>query len=113
MAVSTEMSAERQARAREYAGIRRRLYFARTVAAFVVLALLVVTPLSKAVRTAIEQRASNQWLVVPLYVLIFGLASEIISFPLGVYSGWHLPRKYGLSHQSFGSWMVDLAKGSV
>jgi len=111
--VSTEMSAERQARAKEYAGIRRRLYFARTVATFVVLALLVVTPLSKAVRTAIEHRATNQWLVVLVYVLIFGLASEIVTLPLGVYSGWHLPRHYGLSHQSFASWIADLVKGSV
>jgi len=113
MAVSTEMSAERQGRAKEYAGIRRRLYFARTVATFVVLALLVVTPLSKAVRAAIEDRATNQWLVVLVYVLIFGLVSEIVTFPLGVYSGWHLPRRYGLSHQSFASWLADLAKGSV
>jgi len=111
--VSTEMSAERQARAKEYAGIRRRLYFARTVATFVVLALLVVTPLSKAVQTAIEHRATNQWLVVLVYVLIFGLASEIVTLPLGVYSGWHLPRHYGLSHQSFASWIADLVKGSV
>jgi hypothetical protein len=96
MAVSTEMSAERQGRAREYAGIRRRLYFARTVATFVVLVLLVVTPLSKGVRTAIEGRVTNQWLVVPIYVGLFGLASEIVSFPLGVYSGWRLPRRYGL-----------------
>ena len=113
MAVSTEMSAERQARAREYAGIRRRLYFARTVATFIVLVLLVVTPLSKAVRTAVEERAMNQWLVVLVYMLIFGLIAEIITFPLGIYSGWHLPRHYGLSHQSFGSWLIDLAKGSV
>lgn len=113
MNVSTEMSTERQARAKEYAGIRRRLYFARTVATFVVLALLVVTPLSKAVRTAIEHRATNQWLVVLVYVLIFGLASEIVTLPLGVYSGWHLPRHYGLSHQSFASWIADLVKGSV
>lgn len=113
MAVSTEMSAERQGRAKEYAGIRRRLYFARTVATFVVLTLLVVTPLSKAVRTAIEDRATNQWLIVLVYVVIFGLVSEIVTFPLGVYSGWHLPRRYGLSHQSFASWMADLGKGSV
>lgn len=113
MAVSTEMSAERQARAREYAAIRRRLSFARTAATLVVLALLVVTPLSKGVRTAIEGRATNQWLVVPVYMLLFGLAAEIVSFPLGVYSGWHLPRKYGLSHETFRGWLMDLAKGSV
>src|SRR3954463_11399817 len=92
MTVSTEMSAERQERAKEYAGIRRRLYFARSVATFVVLAVLVVTPLSKGVRGAIEGRVTNQWLVVPLYALLFGLAAEILSFPLGVYSGWDLPR---------------------
>lgn len=113
MAVSTEMGAERQVRAKEYAGIRRRLFFTRTVATFVVLALLVVTPLSKAVRTAIEHRAANQWLVVPIYLLLFGLAAEIVTFPLGVYSGWHLPRHYGLSHQTFRDWLMDLAKGSV
>jgi STE24 endopeptidase len=113
MAVSTEMSAERQGRAKEYAGIRRRLYFARTVATFAVLALLVVTPLSKGVRTAIEGRVTNQWIVVPIYIALFGLASEIVSFPLGVYSGWQLPRRYGLSHQSFRDWLADLAKGSA
>lgn len=113
MAVTTEMSAERQARAKEYAGIRRRLFFARTVASFVVLALLVVTPLSTWVRSGIEGRTSNVWLVVLAYAIIFGLASEIVTFPLGVYSGWHLPRAYGLSHQSFGSWLADLAKGAA
>jgi len=50
---------------------------------------------------------------VLVYVLIFGLASEIVTLPLGVYSGWHLPRHYGLSHQSFASWIADLVKGSV
>lgn len=113
MAVSTEMSTERQARAKEYAGIRRRLSFARTVATFVILALLVVTPLSKGVRTAIEGRVTNQWLVVPVYISLFGLASEVLSFPLGVYSGWQLPRRYGLSHQSFRDWLADFAKGSA
>ncbi len=113
MAVSTEMSAKRQARAKEYAGIRRRLYFARAAATFVVLALLVVTPLSKGVRTAIERRTTNQWLVVLVYIVIFGVVAEIVTFPLGVLSGWHLPRKYGLSHQSFASWLADLAKGSA
>src|SRR5437879_6013959 len=111
MTVSTEMSAERQARAKEYAGIRRRLYFARTAAAFLALILLSITGLSKAVRTSIESRATNQWLVVLIYVVLFGAVAEIVSFPLGVYSGWHLPRKYGLSHQSFVGWLSDLAKG--
>ncbi len=111
MAVSTEMSAERRARAREYARIRRRLQLGRTVAGFVVLALLAVTPLAKAVRDAIEARTANQWLIVLLFALVFGAVSEVIGFPLGVYSGWHLPRRYGLSHQSFGDWLVDRAKG--
>jgi STE24 endopeptidase len=111
MAVGVEMSAERQERAREYARIRRRLYFARTAAGLIILALLTVTDLSKAVRTRIEDHTTNQWLVVLIYMLIFGVAAEIISFPLSVYSGWHLPRRYGLSHQSFRGWLSDQAKG--
>ena len=111
MIVSTEMGAERQARAREYARIRRRLHLGRTMAGLVVLALLAVTPLAKAVRDAIEARAANQWLVVPLFALIFGGAAEIVGFPLGVYSGWYLPRKYGLSHEPFSGWLADRAKG--
>jgi STE24 endopeptidase len=111
MVVPVEMSAERQARAREYARIRRRLSFARTIAGLAVLALLAATPASRAVRSAIEDRTANQWLVVLIYILLFGVAAEIVSFPLNVYSGWHLPRRYGLSHQSFGSWLADRAKG--
>lgn len=113
MAVSTEMSAERQARAREYARIRRRLQLGRTVAGFVALALLAVTPPAKAVRETIEGWTTNQWLVVPLFALAFGAAAEVVSFPLAVYSGWHLPRRYGLSHQSFGGWLADRAKGGL
>ena len=78
MAVGVEMSVERQARAREYARIRRRAHFARTAVGLAILALLTVTNLSKAVRTAIEERTTNQWLVVLIYVVLFGVVAEIL-----------------------------------
>src|SRR5258707_3643752 len=111
MAVGVEISAEPLARGQEYGSIRGRLCFARTAEGLVILALLAVTHVSKAERTATEERTTNQWLVVLVYVLLFGVVAEIVSFPLSVYSSWHLPRHYGLSHQSFGSWLADQAKG--
>lgn len=113
MTVSTEMSEGRQRRAKEYANLRRVLFFINLAIGLGVLLGMLFTGLSLALRQAIESWNDNQWLVVPAYMLIFGAAYAVLTFPLDIYSGYYLPRKYGLSHQSFGSWLLDLAKGAA
>ena len=44
------------------------------------------------------------------YVLLLSLVSEIGSLPLGFYSGFVLERRYGLSNERFGGWLLDQAK---
>jgi STE24 endopeptidase len=113
MTVSTEMSEKRQRKAKEYAAIKRMLFFVNLGVGLVILLIMLLTGLSLEIRKLLESWTANQWLVVPLYMLIFGGTYSLITFPLVVYSGWHLPRKYGLSHQSFGSWSLDVVKGGV
>jgi len=113
MTVSTEMSEGRQRKAREYANLRRVLFFVNMAIGLAVLLLLLFTGMSLWLRQTLESWNSNQWLVVPLYMLFFGGAYALLTFPLDVYSGYYLPRKYGQSHQGFGSWLLDVIKGGL
>ena len=68
-------------------------------------------------RDQAEQLAANVapagWLPgisVIAYVLLLTLANEVVSLPLGFYSGFLLERKYGLSTERFGRWLGDQAK---
>lgn len=113
MAISTEMSQGRQQKAREYARLRRRLFFANTGLALVFLVVMLVSGLSLELRKLVEGWTTNQWLAVPLYLAIFGGIYAILSLPLDIYSGYYLPVKYGILHQSISSWVLDLAKGGL
>ena len=53
----------------------------------------------------------NQWLLVALFVAIFGGIYSIINLPLSYYSGFVLPHRFGQSNQSFKDWVIDQIKG--
>lgn len=113
MAVSTEMSEARQQKAKEYAKQRRMLFFVNTAIGLAVLLLMLFSGLSLQLRKLVESWTSEQWLVVPLYVFIFAGAYFLLTFPLDIYAGYYLPRKYDLLHESFSAWLLDLAKAGV
>ena len=108
---------ERQTLARRYARQRLRLEgIDLTISALLILVLL-FGGLGFALRDALAPLARWQpvssWppLEIALYFIILAAATLIIGMPLGYYSGFILPRRYGLSTQSFRSWMADLVKG--
>jgi STE24 endopeptidase len=113
MAISTEMSQARQQKAREYASVKHRLFFVNTGLALVFLILMLLSGFSLELRKLVESWTTNQWLAVPVYLAIFGGIYAILTLPLDIYSGYYLPIKYGMLHQSFGSWLLDLAKGGL
>jgi STE24 endopeptidase len=113
MTISTEMSEKRQRKAKEYANIRRILYFVNLGVGLAILLIMLFTNLSLSIRQLLESWTNNEWLIVLLYMLIFGGVYSLITLPLAIYGGWHLPRKFGLSHQSFGSWLIDVIKSGV
>lgn len=44
------------------------------------------------------------------YVLMLSLISELVGLPLAFYSGFLLERRYGLSNEPPGAWLLDQAK---
>lgn len=113
MTVSTEMSESRQHKAKEYARLRRVLFFVNTGLGLAVLLIMLLSGLSLELRKLVEGWTTSQWLVVPLYMTIFGGTYIILTLPMDVYAGYILPRKYGMLHQNFGAWLLDLLKGGL
>jgi STE24 endopeptidase len=115
--VSAEVNPERQQRAREYARIRHRLLLIDLGLAAVFLLLLLGTGLSTGLRDALAGVGTWQpvahWapLQVALYFIILLLVYQLLGAPLSYYSGFVLPHRYQLSHQSLGSWLADQGKG--
>ena len=50
-------------------------------------------------------RASSPWALVFFYFLIFSFYLLLLEFPLNVYSGYVLEKRFGLSAQNFKGWL--------
>jgi len=104
---------ERQARAREYARLRRTLLVVDLgLGAAIGLAWL-LSGGSAWLRDVASARAGSAWGVVGLYALAAGAGLIVLRFPLQVYSGFVLPHRYGLATQSFKAWAVDVVKATL
>jgi len=101
---------QRQEKAREYAGITRRLFFVNLALGAVFLLVLLFSGLSSGLRNLLDFPQSAR---VALYFLIVMVSYGIVSAPLDFYSGFILPHRYGLSCQSLRSWLADEAKGGI
>jgi STE24 endopeptidase len=102
---------ERQKQAKQYARIRRRLWLVDTVFSAVYALAWLFLGWSVALRDWLSTFTTNPWLLVPLYVAIFGGIYFILNLPLGYYSGFVLPHRFGQSNQSFKDWVIDQLKG--
>lgn len=109
--MTTEIDLERQKQAKEYARIRRRLWLVDTIFGAVYALAWLFFGWAIALRIWLSDLTANEWLLVPLFVLVFGGISALITLPLGYYSGFVLPHKYGQSNQSFKDWVIEQLKG--
>jgi STE24 endopeptidase len=105
--------AQRQARAREYARLERRLLLADLALGAAILLVMLFGGLSLWLREQALDIAGNVWLAVAIYFGVFGLAYGFLNFPLDYYSGFVLPHRYGLSMQSLAAWLWDQVKGAA
>src|SRR5574341_45881 len=109
--MESKLDPERQKQAKQYARIRRRLWLLDTIfGALYALAWLFFS-WAISLRTWLTTFTDNQWLLVALFVAIFGGIYSVINLPLGYYSGFVLPHRFGQSNQAFKDWVIDQLKG--
>jgi STE24 endopeptidase len=107
----TVLDPERQKQAKEYARIRRRLWLMDTIFSSVYAVLWLLLGWASALRDWLMTFTSNQWLLVALFVAIFGGIYSVVNLPLGYYSGFVLPHRFGQSNQTLKDWIIDQIKG--
>ncbi|MFC1963534.1 M48 family metallopeptidase [Chloroflexota bacterium] len=101
---------QRQQKAREYARLTRRAFFAKLVLGAAFFFALLLSGLSVDLGGIL---GSSQPARVALYFTIVMFSYTILSAPLGFYRGFVLPHRYGVSHQGWRSWLVDETKKEV
>jgi STE24 endopeptidase len=107
----TTLDPERQKQAKQYARIRRRLWLVDTIFSALYALAWLFFGWSIALRNWLLTFTTNQWLLVALFVAIFGGIYSLINLPLSYYSGFVLPHQFGQSNQSFKDWIIDQIKG--
>jgi STE24 endopeptidase len=102
------------ARGNAYMHGRYWLYAAGTALRLAVLALLIVTPASAALRNlAVRLAPAHPTLAVAAYLAILLVAFELLLLPLAYYSGFVREHAFGLSTQTAAGWLLDRAKGML
>jgi STE24 endopeptidase len=107
----TTLDPEKQKQAKQYARIHRRLWLVDTLFSAAYALVWLFFGWSASLRAWLMTITTNEWLLVALYIAIFGGAFAIINLPLGYYSGFVLPHRFDQSNQSFKDWVVDQLKG--
>jgi STE24 endopeptidase len=93
-------------RASRYHRLKRQASIAALCWTLALLVILLFSGGSLAIRSASGQGA----FAIVFYVAIVLLLNEIGNLPLAFYSGFILERRYGLSHEPLGRWLLDQVK---
>jgi STE24 endopeptidase len=107
----TILDLERQKQAKIYNRIKRRLWLVDTTFSGIYALVWLFTGWSIALREWLTQFSTNEWLLVPAFVAVFGGIYFLLNLPLGCYEGFVLPYRFGQSNQSFKDWVIDQLKG--
>jgi STE24 endopeptidase len=79
--------------------------------AVAVAALLLWTRFSARMRNIAQRFTRARFWQVPIYVVMFIIATTVLTFPLTLYEGFFREHAYGLSNQNFAQWFRDFAIG--
>ena len=74
--------------------------------------VVLVSGLSVSLRDVISDSTGGYVVVgAMVYIVLASVVLEVLTLPLGYFSGHVLERRYGLTRQSVGSWVLDWLKG--
>lgn len=102
---------ERQAKAKSYARLRRRLFVADLIVSGLLALAWLLFGWSQSLKVWLLGFTTNEWLLVIAFSAVFFATFELLSLPLAFYSGFVLPHHYELSTQTLGGWIKDQVLG--
>ena len=109
----TLLDPEKQKQARELSRIHRRLWLVETAFGLAYALAWLAFGWSSALRTwltGLSPQMQSDWLLIPVFVLIFSLISSVFDLPLSYYEGFVLPHRYDQSNQTLKDWFQDKLK---
>ncbi len=95
---------------------QKKRQFLQLAGLFLTPALLVIVftfPFSLTFKTFASGLTQNGYGVVVIYFFIYSIFMLIVDFPLSVYSGYILEKKFNLSNHTLASWFLDFFKKTV
>lgn len=104
---------ERQKKAKAYARINRRLMLVDMLLGAAYTLAWLSFGWSAWLEQFLNTFTQNEWLLIAVYITIFGGVLYLIDLPLSYYSGYTLPHRYGLSHQTLPGWVGDQMKTAL
>lgn len=107
----TTLDPQKQKQAKEYARLGRRLWLVDTIFSAVYTLAWLFFGWAHALRDWLSTFTSNEWLLVALFVAVFGGIYYILNLPLSYYGGYILPHRFDQSNQSLKDWAMDIVKG--
>ena len=107
-----QLDPQRQARAREYARLHRRLMVVDLILGGLYCLVWLVTGWSVQLREWLSGWTMDPYLLVAGFSVVFGGIYVLINLPMSYYSGFVLPHRYELSTQTLQAWVVDQLKGA-
>ena len=110
----TTLDPQKQQRAKEYSRIKRRMWLIETTFSLVYTLAWLVFGWGSSLRTWLSGSwavMQSEWVIVPVFILIFGGLSAIFELPMGYYTGFLLPHRFDQSNQTLKDWIIDQLKG--
>ncbi len=98
-------------RVRSYHRTGRILSVAGYMTDLALLLALVFTGATVALRNLALHASPRLWLALLIYLLFFGIITQVVSLPFDFLRGFWLEHRYALSNQTLGAWVKDQLKG--
>jgi STE24 endopeptidase len=98
-------------RVKSYHRTGRILSVAGYMTDLVLLLALVFTGATVTLRNQALHASPRLWLALLIYLLLFGIITQVVSLPFDFLRGFWLEHRYALSNQSLGAWVKDQLKG--
>jgi len=107
----TTLDPQRQQQAKQYARLGRRLWLVDSLFSFLYAMAWLFFGWAHELRNWLSTFTSNEWLLVAMFVAIFGGFYYLLNLPLSYYGGFILPHRFDQSNQTFKDWVIDIIKG--